>query len=72
MQPPHLASIEDLWFGEVHEVLVVGDDVDRGLGVREPVMEEVEWLDDGEGLLVSDVIVITAGEDMFFLLVKSH
>ena len=56
-QPPGLAVVEVLGWTEVHQVLMIGEDLDRERGPVEVVYPGFQSTDDSKEFLVVDVIV---------------
>ena len=61
LQPAGLTAGQDLGAGEILQVLVVGDHIDRRGGALEVVAPVLEGLEDGQQLLVMGIIVQLRG-----------
>ena len=57
MQPLHLTTVEVLGLTEVHQILVVSEDLDRKEGAVKVVPLGFQYVDDYKELLVIDVVV---------------
>ena len=57
LRPAGLTTSQDLGGGEIHQILVVSDHINRGSGAFKIMSPVLEGLEDGQQLLVMGVIV---------------